>query len=89
MLGRIHSWRLLGGKLICSVRIGRLEHNIFFSDPRDCGAITCSVQAARRDYQLWDLKRVGRSGEEIKAIIRSWKPDLLDRLLEPHKSSAE
>lgn len=41
------------------------------------------------DYQLWDLNRVSRSSAEIKAIIQMWKPDLPDRLLEPHDDSVE
>ncbi|KAG8902122.1 hypothetical protein FRC00_001563 [Tulasnella sp. 408] len=36
------------------------------------------------DHQLWDLERVSGRTAEIKAIIESWKPNLLSRVIQPH-----
>ncbi|KAG8894892.1 hypothetical protein FRC01_012686, partial [Tulasnella sp. 417] len=50
---------------------------------------TCSARADNGDHQLWSLERVSRTTREIKAILESWKPDLLNRLLQPYGDEAE
>ncbi|KIO25705.1 carbohydrate-binding module family 13 protein [Tulasnella calospora MUT 4182] len=46
--------------------------------------VTCSPRTAGGDHQLWELERVSRTAQEIKTIIGSWKPELLERFVQPY-----
>lgn len=36
------------------------------------------------DHQLWELERVSRTSQEVKDVIRAWKPELLNRLVQSY-----
>lgn len=52
-------------------------------------SVTCSARADDAEYQLWTVEHVSRTTQEIKAILASWKPDLLKHLFQPHEDDAE
>lgn len=51
--------------------------------------VVCSPVANDNDHQLWELERVSRTSQEVKNIIRSWKPELLSRLVQPYGDDVE
>ncbi|KIO23032.1 carbohydrate-binding module family 13 protein [Tulasnella calospora MUT 4182] len=56
-------------------------------DPSNCVDAKCSEASEERDHQLWILELASRTGAEIKALFRSWKPDLF--LFQPYGESAQ
>ncbi|KAG8911653.1 hypothetical protein FRC01_005598 [Tulasnella sp. 417] len=51
--------------------------------------VSCSSAAQDRNIQLWSLDRVSRTSLEIKRMMGSWKPDLLNRLFQPYGDNDE
>ncbi|KIO23029.1 carbohydrate-binding module family 13 protein [Tulasnella calospora MUT 4182] len=53
--------------------------------------ISCSSATQDRSLQLWSLDRVSRTTLEIKEVMGSWKPDLLNpsRLFQPYGDQDE
>ncbi|KIO17418.1 carbohydrate-binding module family 13 protein [Tulasnella calospora MUT 4182] len=56
-------------------------------DPSNRVDAKCSKASEEQDHQLWILELASRTGAEIKALFRSWKPDLL--LFQPYDESAQ
>lgn len=50
---------------------------------------TCSAKVDGGDHQLWSVERVSRTAQEIKALLGSWKPNIVSRLFQPYGDDAE
>ncbi|KAG8901658.1 hypothetical protein FRC00_005699 [Tulasnella sp. 408] len=56
----------------------------------DNGAhLVCSPEANDKDHQFWELERVSRTSQEVKAVIQAWKSELLDRLVQPYGDNVQ
>ncbi|KAG8912337.1 hypothetical protein FRC01_005147 [Tulasnella sp. 417] len=51
--------------------------------------LVCSPEATDKDHQFWEFERVSRTCQEVKAVIGSWKPELLDRLVQPYGDNVQ
>ncbi|KIO23021.1 carbohydrate-binding module family 13 protein [Tulasnella calospora MUT 4182] len=57
--------------------------------PENATHVVCSPEANDKDHQFWELERVSRTVQEVKAMIQSWKPDLLNRLVQPYGDNVQ
>lgn len=84
-------WEFTKGTLSCAVcSLCLLTHfRSRFSKPDNGIRVTCCRRVDGGDHQLWDLERATRTTAEIKSILKSWKPDILSRLFQPHDDKNE
>ncbi|KIO17420.1 hypothetical protein M407DRAFT_32913 [Tulasnella calospora MUT 4182] len=51
--------------------------------------MTCSTAQSENDHQLWSFELVSRTGPEITALFKSWKPTILPQLLQLYEDSSQ
>lgn len=60
-----------------------------FRSAEDWRIVSCSGAIQDRDLQLWSFERVSRTTLEIKGVMSSWKPDLINHLFHPYGDNDE